>query len=469
MRARGVTALALLVAVAAGCGGGDSPRAVERTPVVVDTDMGPDDALALLYLVSRRDLDVRAVAVSGTGLARCPAGAQRALELLTAAGQSEIPVACGHDRPLAGFNAFPPEWRDPADRFFGVPLPPVTAKQQAGGAVKVLHEAITSADRDTELVALGPLTDVAALLRAHPDVAKRLSGIHAMAGTVDAPGNIGAGHEGAEYNVWVDPVAADEVLRSEVPVTLVPLDATNAVPATMFFALVLQRYHYGTPSAALAWELVDVTRMHAGGRYFWDPLAAATLAVPAVARFRSERLRATREGRLIRDGSRRAIRVAFAADRGRFERELLATLTGNTRIAIPVAPVGASITCEAAGCTYRGPTETAAGGEGAFDTVNRSGTEMMHVLGRLNEDHDADDLRRVVRHDRPFEPPLWFSPVATGTTPPRSDMTWLVSAEPGDYAIVVTGPGGTQVLGEIRADWAHARRRLESAGGGTPG
>jgi pyrimidine-specific ribonucleoside hydrolase len=211
MKGREVTALALLVAVVvAGCGGGHSPRAVERTPVVVDTDMGPDDALALLYLVARRDLDVRAVAVSGTGLARCPAGAQRALELLAAAGRSEIPVACGRDRPLAGFNAFPPEWRDPADRLFGVPLPPVTARPQTRGAVELLREAITSADRNTELVALGPLTDVAALLRAHPDVMKRLAGIHAMAGTVDAPGNIGPGHEGAEYNLWGDLVAADD-------------------------------------------------------------------------------------------------------------------------------------------------------------------------------------------------------------------------------------------------------------------
>lgn len=142
-----------------------------------------------------------------------------------------------------------------------------------------------------------------------------------MAGTVDAPGNIGAGHEGAEYNLWVDPVAADEVLRSDVPVTLVPLDATNAVPATVFFALGLQRHHYGEPAAALAWALMDATRMHAGGRYIWDPLAAAAIGTPGVIRLRSERLRATRDGRLVRDGSRRAVRVAVVADRARFERQ----------------------------------------------------------------------------------------------------------------------------------------------------
>jgi inosine-uridine nucleoside N-ribohydrolase len=416
--------------------------------VVVDTDMGPDDALALLYLVSRRDLDVRAVAVSGTGLARCPDGARRALELLAAADRPDIPVACGRDHPLAGFNAFPPEWRDPADAFFGVMLPPVSNRPDPRGAVALLKDAIAASPRQVELVALGPLTDVAELLRERPE---RLAGIHAMAGSVDAPGNIGKGHEGAEYNLWIDPVAADEVLRSGVPVTLVPLDATNAVPATVFFALGLQRYHYATPAASLAWELMDVNRMHAGGRYFWDPLAAAALATPEVVRFGNRRLRATREGRLVNDRSRPAVRVAVGADRARFERELLGTLIGGARFEIPAAEVGAAITCETAGCTYTGPTEVPAAGEGAFDTINRSSTEITHVLGRLGDDRGVDDLRRAVRPGRPFDPPLWFSPVATGTTPPHSTMTWLVTAEAGDYAIVVTGPGGTQVLSGIRA------------------
>jgi pyrimidine-specific ribonucleoside hydrolase len=374
------------------------------------------------------------------------------LKLLAAAGRPEIPVACGRDVPLAGFNAFPPEWRTPADGFFGVPLPPTAGRPDPRRAVGLLEEAITRSPRPVELVALGPLTDVAELLRTHPRAADAIAGIHAMAGTVDAPGNIGTGHEGAEYNLWVDPVAADEVLRSDIPMTLVPLDATNAVPATVFFALALQRFHYGTAPAALAWELVETTRMHAGGNYFWDPLAAAALAAPAVARFRTERLRVTRDGRLVRDRSRRELRVAVGADRGRFERELLRTLAGGGRVAIPAAEVGAAITCEADGCAYRGPTESEAAGEGAFDTVNRSETEMTHIVGRLHEGRDAGDLRRVVRRDRAFEAPVWFSTVAEGTTPPRSTMTWLVTAEPGDYAIVVTGPGGTQVVAGIRAN-----------------
>ena len=64
-------------------------------PVVVDTDMSTDDVLALLYLLGRRDVDVRAVAVSGTGIADCPAGARNARALLASAGRGDVRVVCG--------------------------------------------------------------------------------------------------------------------------------------------------------------------------------------------------------------------------------------------------------------------------------------------------------------------------------------------------------------------------------------
>ncbi|HEY6890017.1 MAG TPA: nucleoside hydrolase, partial [Solirubrobacter sp.] len=378
--------LAILCAAAlltvAGCGGG-GPATAPRTPVVVDTDMGPDDALALLYLVSRHDLDVRAVAVSGTGLATCPAGAKRALELLAAAGRPDIPVACGRSDPLSGFNAFPPAWRDP---LAAIPLPAVARKPDPRGAVRLLDDAIASADRGVVLVALGPLTDVAQLLRSSPAASRRIAAVRAMAGTFAAPGNIGAGHEGAEYNVWIDPSAADAVLRGTVPVTLVGLDATNDVPVTVFFAEALHRYHYATPAAALAWEIVADTGMQTGGRYFWDALAAAA---PRAVSLRTERLRATGAGRIVRDGSRPPARIATAADHERFERDLLRTLLGGAPFTLPPTSVDATITCTSTGCGYRGPTESPQAGQAVFDTVNRSGAAMTHVLGRLHEGRTA--------------------------------------------------------------------------------
>jgi inosine-uridine nucleoside N-ribohydrolase len=94
--------LVVLLVLLAGCGG----AAAGRTPVVVDTDLSTDDVIALMYVLNRPDLDVRAVAVSGTGLARCPLGARHARELLALAGRPDVPVGCGRDDPLEGFDAF---------------------------------------------------------------------------------------------------------------------------------------------------------------------------------------------------------------------------------------------------------------------------------------------------------------------------------------------------------------------------
>ena len=171
-----------------------------------------------------------------------------------------------------------------------------------------------------------------------------------------------------------------------------------------------------------------------------------------MATIRRERLRVTRDGRLIRDPTPRAsLRMAVGADRTRFERELLATLIGDVRVKVPSPASAAAIMCQPAGCSYRGPTRTPTAGEAVVDSVNRSDSEMTHVIGLLHEGRDATDLRRAIRPGRAFRAPVWFSPIASGTTPPHSRMTWLVDAEPGVYAIVVDGPSGPQVLATVRA------------------
>jgi hypothetical protein len=91
----------------AACGAGPDVSAPLRMPVAVDTDLGADDIVALLYLLGRRDVDVVAVTVVGDGLVRCPVGGVHARAVLAAAGCPGIPVAYGTDRPLAGTAAFP--------------------------------------------------------------------------------------------------------------------------------------------------------------------------------------------------------------------------------------------------------------------------------------------------------------------------------------------------------------------------
>ena len=123
-----------------------------------------------------------------------------------------------------------------------------------------------------------------------PGLADRVPTVVSMAGAVDVEGNAPNGV--AEYNVWVDPLAAKDVM-SAMRVTLVPLDATNAAPITRFFVDALMR-HRGTPAAEAAYDLVANDPFLVSGQYFfWDPLAAGLLAEPALGTYRDRRLLVT--------------------------------------------------------------------------------------------------------------------------------------------------------------------------------
>jgi inosine-uridine nucleoside N-ribohydrolase len=158
-----------------------------------------------------------------------------------------------------------------------------------------------------------------------------------MGGALDVPGNLregGVDNAVAEWNSYIDPAAADRVFASGVPLTLVPLDATDGAPASRELLGRLAR-DQGTAEARLAHRLLDAQRdlLVAGGLYVWDAVAAALLLDESLGEWRSTGLRAVTAagaelGRVVADGGRPAARVATAIDRARFEHVLVETLNG---------------------------------------------------------------------------------------------------------------------------------------------
>ena len=139
-------------------------------PVVVDGDFGPDDMMALLFLLQQPDVSVRAVTVTGTGLAHCPDGAANAMAVLAHVGYRDIPVACGDDTPLEGTNVFPDPWRRGADGLATqLDLTPAEGEVRAD-AVRLLVDAVTLSPEPVHLLALGPLTNVAQALALESDI-----------------------------------------------------------------------------------------------------------------------------------------------------------------------------------------------------------------------------------------------------------------------------------------------------------
>jgi len=192
-------------------------------PVIIDTDPGIDDALALMLAVASPELDLRAVTTVGgnTGLAHTTENALRLLHLL---GRDDVPVAAGADVPLVRRDSAPDPSTHGEDGFGGVRLDPAPRGADPRSAVQVMVDVIEGSAEAVTLIALGPLTNVAVLVAAFPDVAARLERIVLMGGGARVIGNM---TPAAEFNIWYDPEAAARVFAAGVPVTMVGLDVTH--------------------------------------------------------------------------------------------------------------------------------------------------------------------------------------------------------------------------------------------------
>jgi pyrimidine-specific ribonucleoside hydrolase len=197
--------------------------------------------------------------VAGTGLVHCDAGVQNVLALLEVAGASDIPVSCGRETPLPSDHpfsgAFPTSWRVASDDAYGIDLPDSDRRPDARPAPELLADAVRDAKGPVELLTLGPLTNVAEALEADPSLAEDLDRVVVMGGAVDVTGNA-IENPAAEWNIWVDPRAANVLLASGAPVWLVPLDATRPAPITDYFAEALDGHHV-TPEADVVRALFE--------------------------------------------------------------------------------------------------------------------------------------------------------------------------------------------------------------------
>jgi pyrimidine-specific ribonucleoside hydrolase len=263
-----------------------APTLHSATPVIVDTDAGIDDLLALAFLLGRRDVHIEAITVVN-GLCHVSSGANNVLRLLQLAGHPEIPVYEGATAPLAGHAAFPESWRKDADTLPGVTLPATTAKPQAQSASSFLMRRLADSKRPVRILALGPLTNLAAVLRVESWGVQPIQEIVIMGGALNVPGNLGDGgyfktdNKTAEWNFYMDPLAASIVFSSSAPIRLIPLDATQQVPIKSEFLDKLTA-DAKTPLEKFAAEVLGVQKkLIAEGVYFaWDPLAAVALADP---------------------------------------------------------------------------------------------------------------------------------------------------------------------------------------------
>ena len=195
----------------------------ERTPVLVDCDTGVDDAMALIYLFQRADIDVVGItSVFGNNTAaQCAHNTLRVLELV---GRTDVPVAVGAENPLVGEVTYLATHVHGADGLgeSGLPME-VTTELDTRTAVELIDDLSERYRGRLRILAVGPLTNIAHALDAIPDLPERVVDIVIMGGAADAPGNQSPA---AEANIIHDPEGAQRVLAAGWPVTMVPLDVT---------------------------------------------------------------------------------------------------------------------------------------------------------------------------------------------------------------------------------------------------
>ncbi|MFE1832578.1 nucleoside hydrolase [Streptomyces sviceus] len=217
-------------------------------PVIIDCDTGVDDALALLFAVRHPGIDLRAVT--------CVAGntdvdgvVRNTLTVLEQAGAGDIPVARGAARPLIE-PVRTAQHVHGLDGMGDLGLPAPTRVAVDVDAVTLLRREILASPRPVTLIPTAPLTNIALLLRTHPDVVRNIERIVFMGGAV-ATGNA---TPVAEFNVWHDPEAAAVLLTAGVPITMYGLDVFERVVVP---AADVQRLRASSePSLRMAGELL---------------------------------------------------------------------------------------------------------------------------------------------------------------------------------------------------------------------
>tara|TARA_X000000368_G_scaffold419030_1_gene421632 strand:- start:4269 stop:5210 length:942 start_codon:yes stop_codon:yes gene_type:complete len=253
---------------------------VEQKKIIIDTDPGHDDAIAILLALASPELDVLGIT--------CVAGnvplnltARNALLICDLANRSDIKVFAGCDRPMVrklvtaeaihgetGLDG--PTWEAPKNQL------------QEQHAVDWLVETLMGAeDGEITLCPVGPLTNIAMALVREPLIAKKVNKIVSMGGGYFVGGNI---TPAAEFNIYVDPHAADVVYRSGIPIVAMPLDVTHKALMTQDWIQTLEDLgtEVGTKSSQLLsfYNRFDLERYGMAGSPVHDPATIAYLINP---------------------------------------------------------------------------------------------------------------------------------------------------------------------------------------------
>ena len=204
---------------------------MNKIKIILDTDPGNDDLLAIIMALKSQLIDIRGMTIVG-GNASLENTTSNALSLLTYMNRVEIPVYVGHPSALNETLTSPEEFSEfkshrieiHGETGLHVPLPSPANEPEEMHAVDFIISEAEANKGELVLVPIGPLTNIAMAIKKEPNIKDWVKRIHLMGGAVNVPGNV---TEHAEFNIYCDPVAANEVMSSGIEIKLCGLDITR--------------------------------------------------------------------------------------------------------------------------------------------------------------------------------------------------------------------------------------------------
>jgi len=240
--------------------------------IIIDTDPGIDDALAMMLAVKSGLFDIVAITtVAGnSGIENTTKNARYILKLLE---REDIPICSGAEKPLK---------RDLISAVVHGEsgLAGIDVKENANLTGNAVDKIIEIVDKEeTTIIALGPLTNIALAIQKAPEIMKKVKEIFIMGGAIRVPGNE---NRVAEFNIFVDPEAAERVFNFPIKKTLIPLDACNAVKLQLVDFEKIRNEKLKGPILCMMGEFIRGILEDAGveGAVVYDALAVYSLINP---------------------------------------------------------------------------------------------------------------------------------------------------------------------------------------------
>jgi inosine-uridine nucleoside N-ribohydrolase len=265
-------------------GQGDQKTGRAPARVIIDTDPGVDDALALLLAMRSPELKIEGI-TPVAGNVPLELTLPNALRMVEIAGRTDIPVAAGAKSPLLR-RLVTAAYAHGENGLGGAVFPEPTTKPAAEPAAEFIRQIVRKYPGGVTLITLGPLTNIAAALDGDAELAGMVRGLIMMGGSLSG-GNI---TPAAEFNIYVDPEAARIVFQSGIPITMVGLDVTRKTSLTEEYVRVLEAAQNPVSQAAakIGRNAIDHNRQQGFlvGPNMHDSLAVAAFLDPSLVKWK---------------------------------------------------------------------------------------------------------------------------------------------------------------------------------------